>query len=236
MLSCLIKPPLTSRHLFQPRKVYRKISNLQPIELFKNKFSDCIKHSKDTYFSDEFLSKITPYNSKFSPFKQPSLYMETQSIETIKQIIKLANQTNSTIIPMGGNTNLVRLNSFELAESTEIPLIIFLKYTAKNLTFCNKSNEITCSPSITMEEVHTTLQRIRRRWNVDFSARNATIGGIVSTNAGGQNKKANESISSYKLLGSDLNIHTLKSKSTNTSSMMPIGSEDNLLASQGFVE
>ena len=82
-----------------------------------------------------------------------------------------------------------------------------------------------------MEEVHTTLQRIRR-WNVDFSARNATIEALLA-NAGGQNKKANESMY-YKLLGSDLNIYTLKSKSTNTSSMMPIGSEDNLLASHGL--
>ena len=115
--------------------------------------------------------------------------MQVGQIATIKDIILLAKQTNSTIIPVGANTNLVQLCRFDEAFNTNINLIIFLNYNRKDIEYDYKTKQFICSPATTLSEIQNQLVMSQRRWDVDFSAKNATIGGILSTNAGGQYKK-----------------------------------------------
>ncbi|MEC8678520.1 MAG: FAD-linked oxidase C-terminal domain-containing protein, partial [Candidatus Margulisiibacteriota bacterium] len=184
--------------------------------------------------NDEFEAKIKPYNAPLPPFKTPALFMQVGQIGTIKDIILLAKQTNSTIIPVGANTNLVQLCRFDESFNTNINLIIFLNYSRKDIEYDYKTKQFTCTPATTLSDIQNQLLMSQRRWDVDFSAKNATIGGILSTNAGGQYKKACESIEAYSILGSDLKVHTVKSHPHNTSSMFPIGSKHTLNASQGL--
>ena len=213
----------------------RHISKFSALNEFQKKFPLNITAVKEGHtINDEFKAKIKPYNALLAPFKTPALFMQVDHLSKIKDIILLARQTDATIIPIGGNTNLVQLCRFDETFNTNINLIIFLNYSRKDIEYDYKTKQFICTPATTLSDVQNQLIMSKRRWDVDFSAQDATIGGIVSTNAGGQYKKACESIESYSILGSDLKIHTFKSQPHNTSSMFPIGSEYTLNASQGL--
>ena len=202
---------------------------------FKTLFPNEIQYSKafNQPFDDDFKAKITPYNSPLLPIKDPAIFASCKDEQTLKKIIKFANNHNASIIPIGGNTNLVRAMSHEMPANKTIPLVVYLKYNKPLLDYCSQTKTITCSSSTRLSEVNEFLKTKQRRINIHLSA-DPTIGGMVGTNTGGEYAKMNHLINQYELLCGDLNHRLLSPHPTQTNSMLPTFDKKALTAPQGM--
>ena len=147
--------------------------------------------------------------------------VNTKQAADISKLIQWANCNNATIVPLGGNTNLVRACDIEFTASNQASLIIYLRYTHRQLDYDPATKQITCSPNITMAELHDYCDSIHRRWDVHFSALSATIGGIMSTNAGGEQSKASKHLVALNIIDGLGKNQQLKADEHQTHSMIP---------------
>ena len=162
-------------------------------------------------FLTSLRPSLPPYNAPLTPSNIPRVLVDTKQAADIERLIQWANRNNATIVPLGGNTNLVRACDIEFTASNQASLIIYLRYTHRQLDYDPATKQITCSPNITMAELHDYCDSIHRRWDVHFSALSATIGGIMSTNAGGEQSKASKHLVALNIIDG-LGKPTIKSR------------------------
>jgi len=112
-----------------------------------------------------------------------SLVLRPGSTNEVSQILKLANETGTPIVPQGGNTGLVGGQiPFDGGEEIILSLIRMNKVRSID----PEGNTMTVDAGMTLEQVQTAADQVGRYFPLSLpSEGSCQIGGNLSTNAGG---------------------------------------------------
>ena len=103
------------------------------------------------------------------------------SVAEVADILKLANETSTPIVPQGGNTGLV---GGQIAQHGEI--VLSLNRIDRIREVDPVSNTMTCEAGVTLQRAREAAEQVDRLYpQLLPSEGTCTIGGNLSTNAGG---------------------------------------------------
>ena len=110
-----------------------------------------------------------------------SMLLRPGSVDEVVAILKLANETKTPLVPQGGNTGLV---------GGQIPmdgeLILSLTRLDKIREVDAASNTMTCEAGVVLQNAQDAAAKVDRLFPLSLGAEGScTIGGNLSTNAGG---------------------------------------------------
>ena len=110
-----------------------------------------------------------------------SMLLRPGSVDEVVAILKLANETKTPLVPQGGNTGLV---------GAQIPfdgeLILSLTRLDKIREVDATSNTMTCEAGVVLQKAQEAAAAVDRLFPLSLGAEGScTIGGNLSTNAGG---------------------------------------------------
>jgi FAD/FMN-containing dehydrogenase len=110
-----------------------------------------------------------------------SMLLRPGSVQEVQAILKLANETRTPLVPQGGNTGLV---------GGQIPfdgeLILSLTRLDKIREVDAASNTLTCEAGVVLAKAQEAAAAVDRLFPLSLGAEGScTIGGNLSTNAGG---------------------------------------------------
>lgn len=106
-----------------------------------------------------------------------------QTTEEISYIVKLCNEFSINIVPQGGNTGLTG-GAVSFAES----IIINLKNMDKVLNLNPNNFSVTVQSGIVLKQLHDYLKKLNLYFPLSLASETeCTLGGNISTNAGGIN-------------------------------------------------
>ncbi len=109
------------------------------------------------------------------------LVLRPGSVAEVSQILKLANETATPIVPQGGNTGLV---GGQIPLNNEIVLSVTRLDRIRDVD--PASNTMTCEAGVTLQRAREAAAKIDRLYpQLLPSEGTCTIGGNLSTNAGG---------------------------------------------------
>jgi len=109
------------------------------------------------------------------------LILQPGTTEEVSAICKLASETRTAIVPQGGNTGLV---GGQVAHHGEI--VISLRRLDKIRDVDAHSNTLTCDAGVILANVHARAAEVDRIFPLWLGSEGScTIGGNLSTNAGG---------------------------------------------------
>jgi D-lactate dehydrogenase (cytochrome) len=107
--------------------------------------------------------------------------LRPSSVEEVSKILKLANDTTTPIVPQGGNTGLV---GGQIPHHNEI--VLSLNRLDRIREVDPTSNTITCEAGVTLQRTREAAAAVDRLYpQLLPSEGTCTIGGNLSTNAGG---------------------------------------------------
>lgn len=103
------------------------------------------------------------------------------SVQEVRDILKLANETKTAIVPQGGNTGLV---GGQIPHHGEVVLSLNRLTTIRDVD--PVSNTITADAGVTLQQVREAAAAVDRLYPLLLpSEGSCTVGGNLSTNAGG---------------------------------------------------
>ena len=109
------------------------------------------------------------------------LILRAGSTEEVSKILKLANETKTAIVPMGGNTGLVGGQTPHNGE-----VVLSLARMDKIRDMDPASNSMTCEAGVVLIKAQEAAAAADRLFPLSLGAEGScTIGGNLSTNAGG---------------------------------------------------
>jgi D-lactate dehydrogenase (cytochrome) len=109
------------------------------------------------------------------------LVLRPGSVAEVSALVKLANETRTAIVPQGGNTGLV---GGQISHNGEV--ILSLNRLDKIREIDPTSNTITCDAGVTLQRAREAAASADRLYPLLLpSEGSCTIGGNLSTNAGG---------------------------------------------------
>src|SRR5215213_8613481 len=127
--------------------------------------------------------KQTPYLVEFRALwtGHTPVVLRPGSTEEISEIMKIANETSTAIIPQGGNTGLV---GGQIPHNGEV--VLSLNRLDRIREVDPTSNTITCEAGVTLQRAREAAAEVDRLYpQLLPSEGTCTIGGNLSTNAGG---------------------------------------------------
>ncbi len=179
----------------------------------------------------DLIASIKPYNADLNLVPNPVIYGHLNNEDDVRLLISWAKEHKAIIIPMGGNTNLVEAATFYPSPIiSETQPILYVKYMDKSISYNDTSGILTVGPMAELHDVHSFLEPLNLRFPINFSAMNATLGGIASTNAGGEYNKFSSCHSYTDLICGDGIKRRLIPGKTQMDSMLP----NEATALQGF--
>ncbi len=127
--------------------------------------------------------KQTPYLVEFRALwtGHTPVVLRPGSTKEVSELLKIANETSTAIIPQGGNTGLV---GGQIPHNGEI--VLSLNRMDKIREVDPVSNTITCEAGVTLQRAREAAANVDRLYpQLLPSEGSCTIGGNLSTNAGG---------------------------------------------------
>ncbi len=116
--------------------------------------------------------------------KTPILLKPASSLE-ISNILKICNEYGYKIVPQGGNTGLANGG---LPDESGDEILLSLKRLNNEITIDPINNTITASAGVTVKQLQDFANHHDRLFPLSLASEGScTVGGIVSTNAGGVN-------------------------------------------------
>jgi FAD/FMN-containing dehydrogenase len=110
-----------------------------------------------------------------------AMVLRPGSVAEVSRILKLANETSTPIVPQGGNTGLV---GGQIAFNNEIVLSLTRLDRIREVD--PASNTLTCEAGVTLQRAREAAAAVDRLYPQLLSSEGScTIGGNLSTNAGG---------------------------------------------------
>lgn len=104
-------------------------------------------------------------------------------IEEVEQVVRLCGKAGVPLVPQGGNTSMVA-GATPSAEGTA--LLLSMRRMNGIRSISPDANLAVCEAGVILSELHDAADRIGRRFPLSLGAKgSATVGGLVSTNAGG---------------------------------------------------
>lgn len=114
---------------------------------------------------------------------QSNLILLPRSTEKVSKIMKYCNDNKLSVVPQGGNTDLVGASVPVFDE-----IILSLRNMNKVREFDPVSGTFKCDAGLVMRDAHQFLHDHDHIFPLDLPSRNSCqVGGVVSTNAGGLN-------------------------------------------------
>jgi D-lactate dehydrogenase (cytochrome) len=105
------------------------------------------------------------------------------SAEEVAQIIRLANETGTPIVPQGGNTGLV---GGQTPSESGAEILLSLMRLDRIREVDTSSNTMTCEAGVILAKAQEAAEQANRLFPLSLGAQGScTIGGNLSTNAGG---------------------------------------------------
>jgi FAD/FMN-containing dehydrogenase len=105
------------------------------------------------------------------------------STEEVAAIVSRCAEARVALVPQGGNSSMVG-GATPLAEGTS--LLLSLRRMRRIRSFSAEDNALTAEAGVILAQVHDAAAGIGRRFPLTLGAKGtATVGGLVSTNAGG---------------------------------------------------
>ncbi len=127
--------------------------------------------------------KQTPYLVEFRGLwtGHTPVVLRPGSTQEVSELLKIANETSTAIVPQGGNTGLV---GGQLSHNGEV--VLSLNRMDKIREVDAVSNTITCEAGVTLQRAREAAANADRLYpQLLPSEGTCTIGGNLSTNAGG---------------------------------------------------
>ena len=114
---------------------------------------------------------------------QAAALLSPASREETAEIVRLCAAEGVPLVPQGGNTSMV---GGATPDASGEALILSLRRMNRIRSLDPGANLATCEAGVILEALHDAARAIGRRFPLTLAARgSATIGGLVSTNAGG---------------------------------------------------
>ncbi|QUT06503.1 FAD-binding oxidoreductase [Sphingobium phenoxybenzoativorans] len=105
------------------------------------------------------------------------------STQEVSQVLALANRLGVAVVPQGGNTSMVGGATPPMDGSA---LILSLRRMNQIRSLSAKDNLAVCEAGVILSTLHDAAADAGRRFPLSLGAKgSATIGGLISTNAGG---------------------------------------------------
>ena len=111
------------------------------------------------------------------------LVLRPGSVAEVSEILKLANETGTPIVPQGGNTGLV---GGQVPHETNTEIVVSLKRLDRIREIDATSNTMTCEAGVVLASAQQAADDADRFFPLSLGAEGScTIGGNLSSNAGG---------------------------------------------------
>tara|TARA_A100001391_G_scaffold114041_3_gene76830 strand:+ start:7052 stop:8476 length:1425 start_codon:yes stop_codon:yes gene_type:complete len=105
------------------------------------------------------------------------------STEEVAQLVKLCGEYGVPIVPQGGNSGMC---GGATPDESGDALVLSLRRMSKVRTFDPASMQITCEAGLVLQTLHELVEAEGLRFPLTLGGKgSATIGGLISTNAGG---------------------------------------------------
>lgn len=105
------------------------------------------------------------------------------STEQVSALVKLCGKHSVPIVPQGGNSGM---SGGATPDETGDAIVLSLRRMDSIRKFEPASRQITCDAGVVLQTLHETVEAERLRFPLTLGGKgSATIGGLVSTNAGG---------------------------------------------------
>lgn len=158
---------------------------MSQIKNLDSNLADCIKTLKAAlppaaYCEDSALiaPHLREWRDKF--FGQTPLLLLPANTDDVSQIVKICATYNIALMPQGGNTGLVGGNT------PQGEILISLKRMRAIRRACPDDNVLIAEAGVTLLEAQQTAEKIGRKFPLSLASEGScTIGGNLSTNAGG---------------------------------------------------
>lgn len=103
--------------------------------------------------------------------------------EEVSAIVKIAAQAKIALVPQGGNSGMV---AGATPDDSGDAVILSLRRLNQISGYSNKAQTITCGAGVILQNLHEFAATQNRRFPLTLGGKgSATMGGLVSTNAGG---------------------------------------------------
>ena len=105
------------------------------------------------------------------------------STEEVSELVRLCAAAGVPLVPQGGNTSMVGGATPDAGGGA---LLVSLRRMRAIRTLDREANLAVCEAGVVLETLHDAALGVGRRFPLSLAAKgSATIGGLVSTNAGG---------------------------------------------------
>lgn len=153
-----------------------------------------------------------------------------ETTEEVSRILRFANENQIAITPRGAGTNLT---------GSTVPLkggiIVDVSRMKKVLEIDPKTMTITVEPGLTLEELQNTVEKAGYFYPPDPGEKKASIGGNISTNAGGMRAVkygvTRDYVKELEVVFADGSVHHLGSKNVKDASGLNL--KELLVGSEG---
>jgi FAD/FMN-containing dehydrogenase len=130
---------------------------------------------------EAFAPYANDWRQKF--FGKPAAVVFANNTEQVAQLVRLANEHNIALVPQGGNTGL---SGGATPDETGQQVILNLSRMTQIRARDQDNKTITVDAGVTMQTVQEEADKMGLTFPLNLTARGtATIGGNLSTNAGG---------------------------------------------------
>jgi FAD/FMN-containing dehydrogenase len=130
---------------------------------------------------EAFAPYANDWRQKF--FGKPAAVVFANNTEQVAQLVRLANEHNIALVPQGGNTGL---SGGATPDETGRQVILNLSRMTQIRARDQDNKTITVDAGVTMQTVQEEADKMGLTFPLNLTARGtATIGGNLSTNAGG---------------------------------------------------
>lgn len=101
----------------------------------------------------------------------------------VAELVKLARQFRVPIVPQGGNSGMC---GGATPDASGEALLLSLRRMSKIRQFDTAARQITCDAGLVLQTLHETVEQEGLRFPLTLGGKgSATVGGLISTNAGG---------------------------------------------------
>lgn len=105
------------------------------------------------------------------------------STDEVAALVKLCGQFEVPIVPQGGNSGM---SGGATPDESGTAILLSLRRMNAVRSFDNESRQITCDAGLILQNLHETVEAKDLRFPLTLGGKgSATIGGLISTNAGG---------------------------------------------------
>ncbi|HEX5537325.1 MAG TPA: FAD-binding oxidoreductase, partial [Sphingobium sp.] len=130
---------------------------------------------------DSITPWLTDWRGRFHG-QSPAILAPATTAE-VASVLRLAHERRIALVPQGGNTSMVG-GATPPADGNA--LILSLRRMNRIRSISTDANQAVCEAGVILSTLHDAAAAAGRRFPLSLAARgSATIGGLVSTNAGG---------------------------------------------------